>query len=65
MFCSLFGITIPFSPEMLAELYRTHGGFVAKWAQATDSAVTAGFVVPEDAEYLKSVGGMSGILAKM
>jgi hypothetical protein len=36
---ALFGGTVPFSEEKLAELYENHGAFMSQWSRATDSAV--------------------------
>jgi hypothetical protein len=47
-FCSAFGATIAFSPEKLASLYHNHGDFLTQWKRATNSAVAAGFLTPED-----------------
>jgi hypothetical protein len=52
-FCSLFGTTVPFSAETLAQLYRTRGEFVSKWSRSVDSAVRAGFIRRGDARHLK------------
>jgi hypothetical protein len=63
LFCFLFGITVPFTPEQLADLYGNHGGFTAAWNIATQNAVQAGFVLPEDAIDIRIVGAQSGVLA--
>jgi hypothetical protein len=61
-FCGSFGTTMPFAPEQLAALYRTHGRFVSAWNQATQDAVKAGFLLPEDARHLRAVVAQSDIL---
>ena len=48
--CRLFGRSIPLSAERLAELYPSRAGYLAAYAEATDRAVAAGFVLPEDRE---------------
>jgi hypothetical protein len=61
-FCILFGITVPFTTEKLVELYGDHDGFVAAWNKATQKAVKAGFVLPEDAQDIRVVGAQSTFL---
>jgi hypothetical protein len=61
-FCFLFGITVPFTAEQLEGLYQDHGGFVSAWSIATQNAVQAGFVLPEDAQDIRVVGAQSGVL---
>ena len=46
--CSLFGSTVPFTPEQLAQLYPTHEDYVAAVTESADAAVEAGFLRPED-----------------
>jgi len=54
-FCGLFGTTKPFSAEQLAALYVDKATFLAEWAQATESAVASGAILPADkAEVLAS-----------
>ncbi|MFL6624321.1 MAG: alpha/beta hydrolase domain-containing protein [Sulfurifustis sp.] len=60
-FCILFGTHAPFSEERLAELYRNHGSYVSKVAQATDSNLKAGYIVAADAEQDKEAAGESDI----
>jgi Alpha/beta hydrolase domain len=48
-FCGLFGVTTPFTPEQLNELYPTERSFTKPFAAATRSAVKAGFLLREDA----------------
>lgn len=60
--CPLFGATVPFSAEQLTALYRNHGGFVSAWNRATQDAVRAGFLLPEDARHLLVVAAQSNIL---
>jgi hypothetical protein len=61
-FCILFGITVPFTQAKLEELYVDHDGFVAAWNKATQKAVKAGFVLPEDAQDIRVVGAQSTFL---
>jgi hypothetical protein len=61
-FCLLFGTTTPFSREKLESLYGNHGRFVSAWKQATRDALKAKFLTPEDARYLRVVGGQSDVL---
>ncbi len=60
-FCGIFGATIPFSPEKLAQLYPTHAAFVSKWSQAAASAVSMGYLLPADATVLDRVASRSTI----
>ena len=54
-FCGLFGTTKPFSAEQLSALYVDKAAFLAEWAQATESAVASGAILPADkAEVLAS-----------
>ena len=61
-FCFLFGTTVPFTPDQLEVLYRSHGGFVAAWSRATVRSLLAGFLRPEDAFNIAVVGAQSNIL---
>jgi hypothetical protein len=47
--CGLGGITIPFTDVELRLLYPTHAAYYAKMVAATATAVSAGFMLPEDA----------------
>jgi hypothetical protein len=60
-FCSLFGTTVPFTPEQLEALYGNHGRFVSAWSQATMRSLHAGFLRPEDAANILVVGAQSDI----
>lgn len=60
-FCSLFGTTIPFTPQQLDALYRDHGRFVSAWSSATLRALFAGYVRPEDALNMLVVGAQADI----
>jgi hypothetical protein len=60
-FCALFGVTTPFTPETLAQLYRNHGAFVSQWVRSVNTAVAGGFILPTDAELVKDSGATSGI----
>jgi hypothetical protein len=53
--CAFHGQTTPFTPSRVRELYPTHSDFVRSWRAATDSALHAGALLPDDAERLKSV----------
>jgi Alpha/beta hydrolase domain len=46
--CRLFGQTIPFTPDVLAELYPTHEEYVAAVTESADAAVDAGYLLPAD-----------------
>ena len=46
--CSLFGRTLPMDPTRLASLYGSRDEYLAAYEKATDAAISAGFVLPED-----------------
>jgi hypothetical protein len=48
MACSLGGSTTPFSADKLIELYPTHDEYVAKYTQAADKTLAAGFLLKAD-----------------
>jgi len=60
-FCRLFGTTVPFTAEKIAELYPDHGWFVWQWARATHMAVKGGFILPDDGKELMKAAAMSDI----
>lgn len=45
MMCSMFGQTIPFTPEKLLELYPTHDDYVKKVRDSAQKAREAGFLL--------------------
>ncbi|MGI8663113.1 MAG: alpha/beta hydrolase domain-containing protein [Acidimicrobiales bacterium] len=47
--CGLGGITIPFTDQQIQSLYPTHADYLATMASRADAAVTAGFLLPDDA----------------
>ncbi len=53
-FCRLFGSTALFTPDQMASLYVDEAGYVTAVSEATDAAVAAGFILPEDAEDIKA-----------
>jgi len=60
-FCVLFGTTTSFSAQKLSELYKNHGVFTDSWNEAVDAAVDAGFMTPEDGEFVKASAATSKI----
>jgi hypothetical protein len=46
--CTLFGQTLPIPDEALRRRYPSVGAYLARYAAATDDAIAAGFVLPED-----------------
>ncbi|MHB8696293.1 MAG: alpha/beta hydrolase domain-containing protein, partial [Solirubrobacteraceae bacterium] len=46
--CLLFGTSAPFPPAKLKQLYPTHGGYVAKMASATKTAVRKRYMTERD-----------------
>jgi hypothetical protein len=61
VFCVLFGVHEPFTPERLAELYRNHGRYVSQVAQANAENVRAGFLLPADSEESTAAAAESGV----
>jgi hypothetical protein len=53
-FCSLFGTTAPLDAATIAALYPSHADYVQKFDAATDKAVKAGFLLPEQAKNYKA-----------
>jgi hypothetical protein len=51
---SLFGTTKLFDDTTLATLYPDHDAYVTAVEKATDAAVQAGFIMPEDGELIKA-----------
>jgi hypothetical protein len=47
--CELGGITVPFDPVTLLQRYPTYADYEARMVAATDRAVRAGWLLPEDA----------------
>lgn len=60
-FCFLFGTTVPFTADQLRTAYPDHDAFVRAWRQASDEAVDAGHLLPEDAELLETVAEQARI----
>jgi Alpha/beta hydrolase domain len=50
--CQLFGSTMPLDGAALRGLYPNRDAYLAAYAAATDSAIGAGFVLPDDREAL-------------
>lgn len=48
--CELFGSTLPLEDTVLRGLYADRDAYLAAYAAATQAAVEAGFVLPEDRE---------------
>ena len=46
--CQLFGSTLPMDPEPIRERYADRAAYLAAYERATDAAIAAGFVLPED-----------------
>jgi hypothetical protein len=59
--CLLFGTTKPFDAATLAALYPDHNAYVSAFDNATDGAVSAGFILPQDAELLKTAAASSAV----
>lgn len=61
LFCALFGNTTLFDAIKLSTLYADHAAYVAAYNQATDRAVTAGFLLPADAALMKMAAADSEV----
>ncbi len=46
--CILFGTTTPIPAAQLTARYPTRDDYLAAYEKATDAAIDAGFVLPED-----------------
>jgi hypothetical protein len=46
--CLLFGSTVPLPAEKLAARYPSRDAYLARYGEAADAAIRAGFVLPED-----------------
>ena len=60
-FCRIFGTTRLFDEATLAALYPTHADYAAAVAESLDTAVNAGFILPEDAELITAAAESSEI----
>lgn len=60
-FCSLFGGTVPFTPETLDELYPAHGLFVERFVKATNALVEQGFWLEPEAQQARQAATQSNI----
>ena len=59
--CVLFGQTVPFTQEQLAELYPNHGAFVSQYAFASLKAALSQYVMLPDALALFRAAALSDI----
>ncbi len=50
--CQLFGSTLPMDPGLIRARYADREDYLAAYAAATDAAIAAGFVLPEDRDEL-------------
>ena len=46
--CSLFGSTVPFSPQTLVALYGSKAAYVAAYTTDLDKAIAAGYLLPAE-----------------
>jgi len=58
----LVGTTEPFDAATLGTLYRSKSDYLERFAAATRSAVTAGFVLPDDAEEMRAIAAVNAPL---
>jgi hypothetical protein len=61
VFCNLFGLTIPFTNEELAELYPNHRSYVRAFRRASRDALRARFLERHDAKLLIRAAKQSAI----
>jgi hypothetical protein len=47
-YCSLFGSTTPFSPQMLLAVYHSKAEYLAKYTASLDRAIKDGYILPVD-----------------
>jgi hypothetical protein len=50
--CTIFGVTVPFTPEKLQELYVDHDDYVTKFKASAEDTVKKGFMLREEADAL-------------
>ncbi|GAB5452384.1 MAG: alpha/beta hydrolase domain-containing protein [Halioglobus sp.] len=62
-FCFLSGTTKLFDDSTLASLYGDNAGYIERLNAATEAAVAAGFLLPEDAALIKAHAAGSTIFA--
>jgi hypothetical protein len=55
LFCRLAGTVTPLEPELLRALYPTSQDFLTSYEESADALVEARFLLPEDAETLKTI----------
>jgi hypothetical protein len=56
-YCSLFGSTTPFSPQMLATIYHSKAEYLAKYTASLDMAIRDGYILPADRGALPAQAG--------
>ena len=59
--CSLFGSTVPFSPQMLVSLYGTTANYPAKYTADLDRTTAAGYLLPSERSSALGPGLLSAI----
>jgi len=60
-FCVLFGTTVPFTDEVLAQRYPDHESFVQQWNASLDAAEDAGVILTPDVNTLRNVAEASSV----
>jgi len=50
--CQLFGSTLPMDPALIRERYADRDAYLTAYERATDAAIAAGFVLPEDRDQM-------------
>lgn len=59
--CPFIGSRVPFSPELLAELYKNHGDYVSQVSQGVQELLLEGFLLPMDASKIKVEAGQAAV----
>jgi hypothetical protein len=58
----LAGSTKPFDADMLGLLYHSKEEYLERFTAATEAAVTAGFVLPDDADEIDAIAAINSPL---
>ncbi|HSL75026.1 MAG TPA: alpha/beta hydrolase domain-containing protein [Ilumatobacteraceae bacterium] len=61
IFCNLFGVHEPFTPEQLRQLYRNQGAYVSAVARVNNGNRQAGYIVAADSAESTRLAAQSGV----
>ncbi len=61
LFCTLFGLHLPFDEATIASLYPNHGRYVSQVARVNAANVRAGYLLPVDSEESTASAAGSGV----